>query len=95
MKLRDLIFLVTRVKDGEVRGAIAQAWAARGQLAPRARCDYPTPEIAKLSREAMLAWVLFTMAQDEPKFFAAGVLAILTLPIVSALTLLSTFSRLH
>lgn len=93
MRLRELIFVVTGVKDTQVREAITQAWRERGQLDRAARGAYPTPEAAKTSRRAMLAWVLLTLAQDEPQFFALGLLALLTLPLFAVLTIVSIVLR--
>ena len=93
MRLRELIFAVTGVKDAQAREAITRAWRERGQLERGARRGYPAPEAAKASRGAMLAWVLLTLAQDEPNFFALGLLALLTLPLFALLTALSVFKQ--
>lgn len=87
MKLRELIFVVTCVRNPEAREAITQAWRERGQLQQGARRGYPTPEAIKASRRTTLAWVLLTTAQDEPGLFVLGLLALLTLPVLALLTL--------
>ena len=87
--MRELIFAVTRVTDASAHEAITTAWRERGELDGAVRRGYPTPEPAKVSRRAMLAWVLLTMAQDEPNFFAFGALAVAALPLFALLTLVS------
>ena len=87
MKLRELIFAVTGVRDSQSREAITQAWRERGQLQQGSRHGYPTPEAAKATRRTTLAWVLLTTAQDEPGFFVLGLLALLTLPVLALLAL--------
>ena len=93
MRLRDLIFTVAGVPDLEVRESLTAAWRERGLLEDTSRRRYPLPDAAKVSRRTMLAWVLLTMAQDEPHFFALGSLAVLTLPAFALLTLLSVLLR--
>ena len=93
MRLRELIFLFTGVKDVGVRDALTAAWRERGHLDGSARRTYSTPDAAKASRRAMLAWVLLALAQDEPNFFALGSLAVLTLPVFALLTLVSVLVR--
>jgi hypothetical protein len=93
MRLRGLIFLATGVTDAGQREALTAAWRDRGLLESAARRGYAAPEAAKGSRRTMLAWVLLTMAQDEPNFFALGALAVLTLPVFALLTLASVLLR--
>lgn len=87
MKLRELIFAVTGVRNSQAREAITLAWRERAQLQPGSRHGYPTPEAVKATRRTTLAWVLLTTAQDEPGLFVLGLLAVLTLPVLALLSL--------
>lgn len=93
MRLREFIFLLTGVSDAGVRDALSVAWRERSELNGSARTSYSVPDAARGSRRAMLAWVLLTLSQDEPNFFALGALALLTLPVFALLTLLSFLVR--
>jgi hypothetical protein len=88
VRLRGLIFMLTGVRDAQSREAITTAWRTRGLLDADGRRAFPLPDAAKPSRRATLAWVLLTLAQDEPTFFACGCLALLTLPVLGLLAAL-------